>query len=785
VFQAEQHRPRRLVALKMLRTSPWASRELLERFRGESEILARISHPNFVQVLEVGNHNGQPYFTMEYVEGGNLAQKLAIAPLAPREAAKLLLTLARAIETAHGHGVIHRDLKPSNVLMTADGSPRIGDFGLAKQIDGTFSAGQTETGEILGTPSYMAPEQAKALNKQVGPAADVYALGAILYESLTGRPPFKAASLLETLEQLRTQDPVPPRRLQPELPCDLETICLKCLQKEPAGRYETASALAADLERFISGKPTLARPISPWERAWKWARRSPALAGLLALSIVSVLAAVVGVVVHSVRLQSALNESNQNAGEAQRQQQLARGHYNRAQETLEKILAEFNNFRPGEVRQLQELQRWQLEDALAFYQGALNDQNDVDPQVRNDVAIAGKRVGDLQSVLGQHAAAAASYTRAIQLLSELPAALRETPANQFLLATCHNHRGVATTNQKEFWVDAERDHNAALEIFETQSQKNPEHAQWLSMVAETEHFLGALFHIQNKLTEAERHQLRADSLYTELSQKHPEDRSHLGKAADVEVNLALMYQSTKRESEASRTYEKAERHLLTLLALQPASADYLNSLGALYSNWGEFLGGRGDNQAALIKADKAIELAERALKNEPNHFVSRSRALSAHGVRANIYQSLSRWAEAVPEWDRVVELDPEPNAWLSRVLRTVAIAQAGLHVRAMNEVRILANNPAVSGDGVYELACACALSAKWVLSDQKIESAERNLLAERYALQAVAFLRQLQTQGYFLDLEHMITLATDDRLNSLRDRSDFKQLLPVPKAGKK
>ena len=210
-----------------------ANAEDLARFRTEAEAVARLQHPNIVQIHEIGEHEGLPYFALEYVEGGSLDKQLAGRPRPARAAAELIETLARAIAFTHQHGIIHRDLKPANVLLTAGGTPKIADFGLAKRLD---EVGQTQTGSVMGTPSYMAPEQALC-SKNVGPAADVYALGAILYECLTGRPPFKAATVMETVRQVVSQEPVPPSRLVAGLPRDLETICLKCLHKEPLRRY--------------------------------------------------------------------------------------------------------------------------------------------------------------------------------------------------------------------------------------------------------------------------------------------------------------------------------------------------------------------------------------------------------------------------------------------------------------------------------------------------------------------------------------------------------------------
>ena len=287
VYRARQEQLGRLVALKMILAGGHAGPVELERFRAEAQAIARLQHVNIIQIHEVGEHNGLPYYSLEYCPGGSLEKKLAGTPLPPREAADLVEVLARAMHAAHQKGVVHRDLKPANILLAEDGTPKITDFGLARQLD---VAGKTATGAIMGTPSYMAPEQASGKVKEIGPACDVYALGAILYECLTGRPPFKAALPLDTMMQVIRAEPVSPRQLNAGIPVDLETICLKCLQKEPVRRYVSAEALAADLRRFRGGEPILARPVGRIERTAKWVRRNPAVATLLATVAVLLLA---------------------------------------------------------------------------------------------------------------------------------------------------------------------------------------------------------------------------------------------------------------------------------------------------------------------------------------------------------------------------------------------------------------------------------------------------------------------------------------------------------------
>jgi WD40 repeat protein len=287
VYRARQLKFNRLVALKMVLAGSHASETDLARFLAEAEAVAQLQHTNVVQVFDADQHAGLPYFTMEFISGGSLAERLRGTPLPPSRSAALVEQLARGVHAAHERGIIHRDLKPGNVLLTAEETPKLTDFGLARRLAG--GSGMTATGAVLGTPSYMAPEQAQGKGKHVGPPADIYALGAILYECLTGRPPFQGPTPLETLAQLVSDDPVAPRRLQPKIPADLETICLKCLQKEPTKRYASALELAADLQRFQAGETIQARPAGPGERAVKWVKRRPALAALTGTILVAVL----------------------------------------------------------------------------------------------------------------------------------------------------------------------------------------------------------------------------------------------------------------------------------------------------------------------------------------------------------------------------------------------------------------------------------------------------------------------------------------------------------------
>jgi WD40 repeat protein len=297
VYKARQVSLNRVVALKMILAGEHAGPAHRARFRTEAEAIARLEHANIVRIHEVGEHEGLPFLSLEFCPGGSLEKKLSGTPLPPEEGAALVERLAAAMHAAHQKGVIHRDLKPANILLGEDGTPKITDFGLARKLEaepGALATGVTQTGVVMGTPSYMAPEQAEGKSKEMGPACDVYALGAILYECLTGRPPFRATTRLDTILEVIHREPVPPSRLQSKVPRDLETICLKCLHKEPGRRYETAADLAADLGRFRAGEPINARPVGQLERVAKWGRRNKGMALALASAAALLLVLVAG-----------------------------------------------------------------------------------------------------------------------------------------------------------------------------------------------------------------------------------------------------------------------------------------------------------------------------------------------------------------------------------------------------------------------------------------------------------------------------------------------------------
>jgi serine/threonine protein kinase len=418
VFRARQLSLKRQVALKMILTGRHARPSDRARFQREAEAVARLQHPNIVQIYEVGEQNGLPYFSLEFVNAGSLAQFLGNTPQPPRVSAGLVEELALAIHYAHKRGIVHRDLKPANILLHLDESsifkdgqltdstafgnllayvPKITDFGLAKHMGG--EDGPFRHGAIVGTPSYMAPEQARGTSGEIGPAADVYALGAILYEMLTGRPPFSAATLEETAQQVLEQEPTPPTQVQPGIPRDLETICLVCLQKNPAHRYGSAEAIAEDLRRFLANEPILARRTHLPERVVKWATRRPLLAtlSLAALTLTSLL--------WWVWWQRAITfqEEKQQIFHAY---QKSEDQLQQAMQTIDQMAAAAPADHPEPV----------LLKAKQFYERML--ENDGPPA---RLALTHYRLGKFHERLGDQAAAQSSYQEAIARWEKLSA----------------------------------------------------------------------------------------------------------------------------------------------------------------------------------------------------------------------------------------------------------------------------------------------------------------------------------------------------------------------------
>jgi tetratricopeptide (TPR) repeat protein len=557
VYKARQKGLNRLVALKMILAGACASPSGLARFRTEAEAVGRLQHPNVVGVYEVGECRGRPFLSMEYVEGGSLERILAGTPQPARAAAQLVETLAQAVHYAHRQGILHRDLKPANVVLApaacglalpgakpqaADVVPKITDFGLAKILTGDAAAA-TESGYVLGTPGYVAPEQAAAKAGEVGPASDVYSLGAILYELLTGRPPFRAESNLETLLLAQTDEPVPPNRLQPRLPRDLNTICLTCLRKEPHRRYTSAEALADDLHRFLEGRAIQARPTPLWERAVQWARRQPLAAGLLALVILAVGGGFAGATWQWRRA-----EARANAELAQRQ--TSDELFQIALDSLDAFI-DVSEDPALDAAGMQDLRQKAVKALRPLEQIAQRHSDD--PLFLAKQGKACLRLALAKSRIGPTAEAIDHGERAREIFERLT---REEPADL-------NHRsGLATSHDQLgslYQAAARRDDAAtayeqSLDAWRSLVREGPDRFAFRSGLAKTLYHL-SLFHVASgKLNDAEATGSEARDLWRRLAEERPTDLDCQQNLAQCDANLGGVYRGLRKLKRAEQAY---------------------------------------------------------------------------------------------------------------------------------------------------------------------------------------------------------------------------------------
>jgi tetratricopeptide (TPR) repeat protein/tRNA A-37 threonylcarbamoyl transferase component Bud32 len=609
VFKARHRELDRLVALKMLRLADIGDVESVSRFRSEAEAVARLQHPNIVQIHEVMESAGGPLFALEYLDGGDLSRKLAGRPQPAQPAARLLELVARAVDHAHQQGIVHRDLKPANVLLGADGTPKITDFGIAKQL--MADSHLTRTGEIIGTPSYMAPEQAAGQTRTLSATVDVYSLGAILYEMLTGRAPFLAPTAVDTLLLVRFEEPVSPRRLQPSVPVEVETICLKCLHKDPARRYASALELADDLRHFQRGEPIRARPPSGLTRLREWARRRPARAAL----IVGTVLAFVGLLGASGWYNSVLLEEIADADAGREQAVVAQAHAERRGQDVDRQCQELTKAlaaaklvrrqadqRRQEVEQalaaarlaqendgaarldaeqhtaearkamdsmltrlaeaylrhvpaMDKVRRALLEDALAYYQG-LAMVKGTDAKTRQAAADAAWRVGKIQQELGHFGPAEKAYRDALHLHKKLHEDFPDELRYRADLASCYFDlcllQGLYGRLQ-----EAEGSCREALKLWRGLADEDSDNEGYASRVAETLHRLALQLRFTGRLKDAEEALRDGKQHYEALLEGGTPDVQYQARYAWLLADLAALLDYTQRPKEAEPLARKA------------------------------------------------------------------------------------------------------------------------------------------------------------------------------------------------------------------------------------
>jgi serine/threonine-protein kinase len=788
VYRARDVKLNRVVALKMVLAGAHAGPEQLARFFAEAESVAQLVHPNIVQIYGIGEHDGLPYFSLEFVDGGSLSEKLDRKPMHTGKAAALMATLARAVAGAHAHGVIHRDLKPANVLMTTDGVPKITDFGLAKRLESDSS--QTRSGTLMGTPNYMAPEQARGDTHAIGPLADVYALGVMLYECLTGRTPFVGTSIVDTLQQVQNLEPVPPSRLQPRVPTDLETICLKCLQKEQAKRYVSALALAEDVDRFIAGQPILARPIGTVERAWRWAKRNPRIAVLSAAVLLLLVTVAVGssVMAYRISLEHAAAvdariladqkaKAEQEARElADLNAKVANDQADLAVRTFYQVVFEVQN-QLRDRPDMQNLRAKLLKDAMAGLDAVAKSAENTNLLQRTSGG-AYQRMGDVALEIGDTPGAGRHYERALRIYEQLAAVEPKDDRNPWSLAVMYEK--VGTVNHRLGGdVNKTRDfYHRATEIREALAKKgswsDPRITQVLvdnalagSYAAEAnlallmgnpalalQYFQSAL-PLRQQLADANDKDLQAQealaTLYVTMGQVH----FHLRKAAESEGDYRQSLTIREKLVKADTHSVPFKKGLVDSHQKIGDMLLHLKGKEALDTVREEYKAAHG-LQTELYDQNPSNKEMQQALASSFYRLGTVAARFGEKPESQKYFQECMKLRDVLAKGD--------PTNLYKQVELALAQARCGEVEKVAATAKRIRTDAAKDGSILYYIGCCFALCS--AATEEQTKRAE-------YAREAVATLRQAIARGY----DDRVSLETDPDLESLQDLPDYKEMV--------
>jgi tetratricopeptide (TPR) repeat protein/tRNA A-37 threonylcarbamoyl transferase component Bud32 len=755
VYKARHARLNRIVALKMILAGEHAGPEVSVRFLAEAEAVARLHHPNIIQIFAFSAHQGHPYFEMEYADGGSLADRLGGTPWSARDAARLVETLARAIHEVHRVGIVHRDLKPANVLLAADGTPKIADFGLAEALD--VEARLTRTLRIVGSPSYMAPEQAGAGSDPIGPAADVYALGAILYELVTGRPPFLEATVLETLERVKSAEPISPRRLRPDVPRDLATVCLTCLQKEPARRYAGADLLAEDLRRFGAGEPVRARPVGLAGRAWRWCRREPALAAL----VVALLGGLIGSATQWWRAERHLDEAGRRGAllrealgreiEARRaavdayaheqeDRRRAEARFRLGMEAVDGYASLADEDALRKDPRLGSLRKRMLDTAQRF-STALQEslESDPTPQARDLLSGTYARVGNLHAAAGARGEALIAFRRALAIREALVAADPSDHHQRAGLARIHRWIGTALRASGRL-DEATRSLERAVAIDEAVVRDHPSVGQYQEDLGWCLQELGVALAARGRPAEAVGTQQRALAVREARARVDPLGPRPRADLAWSHHGLAMALDAARRPAEALRHVGRAVEIYEGLVRDHPEDALSRFRLGTTLGTQG-LIQRRAGDPGSRSSIERSLAIHEALDREDPTNLANRIALVDRTLHLAAEQPSTGRPAEAL--------------------------------ARLRDVERVIGQAPDVNPTTLYNLACAYALCSTAARGRDRgpapAEAGGVSWCADR----AMAVLKRAVAAGY----SDAPLMRRDVDLDPLRPRRDFQELL--------
>jgi tetratricopeptide (TPR) repeat protein len=690
---------RQHVALKVVRPG-LDGEQILRRFRTERQVLAELPHPHIARLLDGGTtDDGRPYLVMEYIDGEPLHRYCDSRQLDNRERVQLVCAVCETVQHAHEHGVVHRDLKPGNVLVTAYGTPKVTDFGLAKRVGGepelSTPGQQTQTGAIVGTPSYMAPEQAGGKSAEVGPAVDVYALGAMLYELLTGRPPFRAETPLDTLMQVVSEEPVPPSRLHPKLARDLETICLKCLQKDPAKRYASAGALADDLRHFLAGEPIQARPIATVERVWRWCRRNQRVAALVATA--SFLLVLVAVVSTGAAFWIAAEHAR-----AERQRAQAQANLEQALKAVDEMLTQVGETWLRDMPGVDEVRRELLKKALGFYQD-FSRQDQLDPALRLETGRAQRRVAKIYDLLGQRDDAEQAYREALSIFDELHRGSPECPDYRLELAATSNTLGFQQAslsrweqaeavlqralpilsglvaefpNRAHYRFELSRNHNSHGNLWRARGRKAlartafeqavtvnkqlvqdfPREPDYRRALAVSYNNVGVM---QDNVADAQGFHDQAIAIQTELAEDFPQLPIYRQDLALTYLNQSRLRITREEWSQAEEAALKAAAIYTRLLEDFPRRPDLWGDLAKVHNNLGVAYKKSGQWDKAQTAYAAAIKIRAKFVDQYPN-WPNAARSLAdSHNNLGLLFVELEQWEKAQEAFEKALRLQNE------------------------------------------------------------------------------------------------------------------------------
>ena len=676
VYRARQRTPARIVALKVIKSGERSTSHEMRRFHAEAEAAAKLSHPGIVPVYEVGEQDGRHYFTMEFVEGRSLAQLVSEdGPLDSLRAAETMQSVAEAVQYAHERGIVHRDIKPANVLIDTNDRPRVTDFGIAKQLD--LDTALTTTGQILGTPDFMSPEQARGNQGEIGTRSDIFSLGVTLYALLTGRSPFRGEDVYSTLRNVIEEAPASPRSANPQVARDLATICLKCLRKDPAERYASAQELADDLQSYLKDEPISARPMSRGERTWRWCRRNPLLAatGLTAFALLLVLA--IGGPIMAVQQRDLADRADGEADRALdalekeqaalvkeqaalRKERIVTTKLKSSLEKNEKAIYQFvqltKDRRLLQDRRFRPVLKDFLKQALAYYQRFIADSKDDQGEVmRNRLGLALREVAEINSLQGSVEEAIKAHRQALSVFQSLA---KEHPTNKQYQVAVAQSRLNAASLLRETGKPAEalEEVRIVLKIHERLAKSEPNAAEHRKKQAMCYTEIARVHQARGKPTEARKAYQRSRKILEQLVKDFPNVAEYQLGLGNIYSDMGMLFRAIGKTSEALKAYRQSLKISRKLVRDHPANTTYLTALANTQNNIGILLNMTGKPIDALAEYRQAAIIQEQLMREDPTVRRYQTGLASSLNNIAILSESMGKTNEALEAYHRALKI---------------------------------------------------------------------------------------------------------------------------------